>query len=186
MQEVQAHLGQWTQRWGREIHYVISYDQNVSTSQVRPPRLFGHPSSINTRYRTYSRHSYFTPYILIVLQIFTARTCVSSPSNCLSFFRATACLNNARSAHDVFLKIELSCAPLCAPAINPLPTATLVMDDFTLSLSLASIEDEQTHCPLSFEEPAESSQSPFFSMSLPPVDQEVIHGNGSYSWCTIA
>ncbi|TBU56139.1 hypothetical protein BD310DRAFT_931978 [Dichomitus squalens] len=61
------------------------------------------------------------------------------------------------------------------------------MDDFTtLSPSLTSAEDNQTNTPSLSDEPSTASHSPFFSMSLPPVDQEVIHGNGSYSWCTIA
>ncbi|KAI0702577.1 hypothetical protein C8Q76DRAFT_754897 [Earliella scabrosa] len=62
------------------------------------------------------------------------------------------------------------------------------MDDFaTLSLSLASLEDPHS-LSASFTpfEDSSSSSSRTPSFSYPPVNEEYMNGNGSYSWCTIA
>ncbi|KAI0752095.1 hypothetical protein C8Q74DRAFT_354180 [Fomes fomentarius] len=61
----------------------------------------------------------------------------------------------------------------------------IVMDDFTaLSLCLATDERPHTASSSSIEDTTSSFHTP--SLTVPPVDQEYIHGNGSYSWCTIA
>ena len=63
------------------------------------------------------------------------------------------------------------------------------MDEFTfttLSFTLAAAEEQQPHTLSSSEASAASTSSYLTQLDLPPVDQEVIDGNGSYSWCTIA
>ncbi|KAI0651371.1 hypothetical protein C8Q79DRAFT_932949 [Trametes meyenii] len=63
------------------------------------------------------------------------------------------------------------------------------MDEFDPSFILISLENAQTGAATSSlfsTSPSSSSPSAGPSPSSPPVDMEYVHGNGTYSWCTIA
>nr|VWO96270.1 Uncharacterized protein [Ganoderma boninense] len=82
--------------------------------------------------------------------------------------------------------------PVYQHALSPFALHVLfaAMDNFdALSLPLVTLEDTQTlssslTSSAACGEAGTSSRAPY--LLDPPVNQEVINGNGTYSWCTIA